>query len=96
MNPAPFRAKVSKITGERRLDPIHLRYCKPKVFPQLGRTVRTIEIEHRLTAASYYVDVRRTMIVRIDDHSQRSDPDYGGHYIKNPDCLGLWILRQQK
>jgi hypothetical protein len=91
MNPAPFSAKKSKITGEHRLDPVHLRDRKPKVFPQFGRTVQTVEIEHCLTSAAYYVDVRRAMIVRIDDHSQRSDPGYGRHYIINPDGLGLLV-----
>lgn len=90
MNPAPFSAKVSKISGERRLDPVHLRDRKPKVFPQLGWTVRTVEIEYRLTTAAYDVNVRRAMIIRIDDYPQRSDPGYGGHYSKNPDGLGLW------
>jgi hypothetical protein len=90
MNPAPFSAKVSKITGERGLDPVRLGDRIPKVFPQLGRTAWTVEIEHCLTAAAYYMNVLRTVIVRIDDHSQRSDPGNSGHYIKNPDRLGLW------
>jgi len=88
MNSAPFCTEACQITGERRLDPVHLRERKPKVFPQFGRTVRTIEIEDRLTTATYYVNVRRAMIVRIDDHPQRSDPGYGGHCITNPDSLG--------
>jgi len=89
MNPAPFRAQSSKLVGERRLDPVRLCDRKSEVFPQFWRTVRTVEAEHRLTAAAYHVNVRRPMIVRIDDHSQRSDPGYSGHYIKNPDRLGL-------
>jgi len=83
---------MSQIAGKRCLDPVRLCDRKPKIFPQLGRTVRTIKIEHRLAAAAYHMDVRRTMIVRIDDHSQRTDPGYGGHYIKTQTAWVYGVL----
>ena len=89
MNPAPFCAEVLEVCSERRADPVQLRDRKPVILSQLGRSIRAVEIENRLLADAYHMDMRGTMVVWVDDHSQCTDSRYGRHSTINLSGLGL-------
>ena len=48
---------------------------------KLWRSVRTMQCEDRLVAASDHVDVGRPVIVWIDDHAQTIEPVHSRHTL---------------
>lgn len=50
-----------------------------------------MQIKHCFAAVSDDVHMSWPMVVRIDDYAQPKDSEYGWHYIKNPNRLGLFF-----
>jgi len=55
---------------EDRTEHLDLSRMRSVVFPNLDRPPRTIQIEHRFITSSDHMDVRRPMIVWVDDCPQ--------------------------
>src|SRR5205085_143894 len=70
MYPLPFPAQQLHVLSQRRDDPGHVASRKPVILAQLDRTDRAVQIEHCLVALADDMDVRRRVVIRIDDHSQ--------------------------
>jgi len=47
--------------------------CDSAVFSQLQRTIRAVQVQHRFFAATYHMEMRRAMIVRVDDNPKPFD-----------------------
>ena len=58
--------------------------------------MRAMQKKHRLFGRSYDVNVRRTMIVRVDDHAQPVDAENNRHChtIAKPKRLGKVIAAE--
>lgn len=60
-------------------DPPQVSPVKAAVLAQLGRAIGAVQEEHHLATASSDADMRRPMIVRVDDHAQPVDAEDGRH-----------------
>ncbi len=71
-------------------DSRNLRPRKPIILPQPYRPNRAIQIEHRLTAPTHHVHMRRPMIIEIDGHAQaaKSQDRWLNSSYHNPKRLG--------
>jgi hypothetical protein len=81
MDSPPFTADVRQVFGHYGLDSPRLLFRETVVFPELRRSVGTIQVEHGLASIPDAMNVRRTMIVRIDDDPQTIDAQYRRHDI---------------
>jgi hypothetical protein len=70
MNALPRVAKYGLLIGQHAHDVPDLGPRESVVFPNLDRPPRTIQIEHRFITSSDHMDVRRPMIVWVDDCPQ--------------------------
>jgi hypothetical protein len=52
---------------------------EPVVFPELDRTARAIQIEHRFMFASYHMHMGRPTVVRVYDDAEPVEPQDRGH-----------------
>lgn len=50
-----------------------------------------MQIKRCFAAVSDDVHMSWPMVVRINDYAQPKDSEYGWHYIKNPNRLGLFF-----
>jgi hypothetical protein len=73
MDLPPFPAQDSNLAGQLVLDPGDLGPAESVILPQFRWSSRTIEDEYRFAVRSYYVDVLRPMISRVNDHPQSSE-----------------------
>src|SRR5271166_918314 len=89
MNPAPLRAEVLEILTERRADLVQLSNRQPVVLSQRRWTLRTVEVENNFLASAHHMYMRRTVVVRVDDHSQSADSRYSWHSTINLSGLGF-------
>jgi hypothetical protein len=53
--------------------------AEPIVLAKFNRSLRTVQIENCLMPAPDYVDMRRTVIIRIDHHAQPAKPQGRRH-----------------
>jgi hypothetical protein len=79
MDSLPFTAQGRQIGGQDHLDAVDLLQPEPIVFPQLRRSVRTMQIEHGLAALADDMDMCGTMIVRIDHGAQGAQAKHRRH-----------------
>jgi hypothetical protein len=70
MNLFPFLAQDGELVGQPVLDPAYLAPTELVALPQFRWSGRAIENEHRFAARSYYVDMLRPMISRVNGHPQ--------------------------
>jgi hypothetical protein len=70
MDFSPFFAQGGQFGGQGVRDATHLGPRKSVVLAQLWRSLGAVQIEHALASGSDDVDVRGSMIVRIDNHAQ--------------------------
>lgn len=52
------------------------------IFKQLGRTARAVKIKYSFMSLSLHMDVRRAVIIQIDDHTGTKDRQDRRHFIK--------------
>jgi hypothetical protein len=84
----PCSAQVRQRIGKRISNPGKFPLRKTTVFPQLRRSVWTVQIKHSFASAAQDMNMGRAMIVAIDHHAQTKNHKYGWHYIKNLNRLG--------
>ena len=75
--------------GQRTSNVSHIRSLEPVALAQLGRPVRAMQDEHRLTVADH-MNMGRTVVVRIDHDPKAADAQDCGHAYKiaKPKRLG--------
>jgi hypothetical protein len=88
MNSSPIAAERGQVRSQDPSDPSHLPPCESIVLAQSGRATRTAQIEDRLAAVSYEVNMCGTMIVRIDHNPQTVDLENGRHVLPQTQSLG--------
>jgi len=80
MDLSPFLAQVANLAGQGVLHAVHFVLPEPVALPQLGRPVGAMKVKYRLPIRSDDMDVRGTMIVRIDPHSESIKAQNGWHF----------------
>jgi hypothetical protein len=88
----PCAAKRNQIFLERVLNTGHIARGKAVVFPQYDRVSRAIQLKDSFMIMPDYMHMSRTMIIQVDDDSQRANPHNGWHlYILSlTKALGLF------
>src|SRR5713226_1588586 len=81
MDRSPFDAQAHERPLRRSLDPVHLMQAEPVVLAELWRPAWAIQKEHRFAVRSSDVNMRRAMIVWINDHAQAIEPMNGRHRL---------------
>jgi hypothetical protein len=74
------------------LNRIQFVLCEAKVFPNGDRPIRAIQFKDRLVPVSDSVDLRRSMVVRINDYAKTRKPQDGEH-IPIKINLNAWVIR---
>jgi hypothetical protein len=76
--PPPF-AQVGQVQTERLDHPFQAALVEAPQVPQLWGTIGAVEQEHRLAAGSDNVNVRGSVIMRVDGHAQAIEAENGRH-----------------
>jgi hypothetical protein len=92
MNLLPCLAKLSKIPIQFLLNASQFAPRKPVILPQLYRTRRTIEIENGLVPLPHDMNVRRTVIVRIDNDPEPAESQHGRHENILTEFPIAWVI----
>jgi hypothetical protein len=79
MNLSPFLAQDRDLAGQLVPDSVRLGSAKSVALPQFRWSSRTMEEEHRFAIRAYYVDVLRSMISRVNSHTQPIKTKYRWH-----------------
>ncbi|ALX44694.1 hypothetical protein WT08_00865 [Burkholderia sp. MSMB1552] len=90
MKVSPFIAKGEEDVREGSLDARDLGSAEAVALTQPGRAIGAMQDEHRFAVRSSDVDMRGSMIVRVDDHAQAIEAVYGRHdvILHKPNRLG--------
>lgn len=70
--------------SEIPLDAHHDPPREPVNLPQLGRAVRAVKNEHRLTACPDHMDMGRAVVIGIDHYPQTVEAENGWHRARLP------------
>ena len=73
MDPLPFSAKRGQARLQFPRDARHLRPPEAIDLTQLDRSIRTVEIQHCFAFGADHMNMRRTMIVRVDHDAQSTE-----------------------
>ena len=87
-------AECSNAAGQGVLQAAHLGPAKPVTFPQFGRPVRAIEVEHGLAVCPDHMDMGGPMISRIDNDAQPVEAQHRGHRRVLSEIKALWNVVQ--
>ena len=60
--------------------------------PKLHRSCRTVQIEYRFEASTNHVNMRRSMVVRINHNSQSPEPKKSRHHSNSIKFLSAWVF----
>jgi hypothetical protein len=70
MDGAPLFAEFPQILGQELRDFPEIRRREAKILPQVWRAVRAVQVKNCLMLGADYMNVRRPMIIGVDDHPE--------------------------
>jgi hypothetical protein len=73
MDALPCVAQFRQMSRQISRDAANVVSPKIVIFPEFGRAIRAMQVEHSFFPSADNVDMRRSMIVRIDCHSQPTE-----------------------
>ena len=66
--------------------------CEAKVIPKTDRTLRVVQFKDGLVPISDHVNMRRSVVVGIDDDTQARKPQDGGHSTNIAYNPKAWVI----